>query len=118
MSNYGTNIDNKWQKKWDETELYKFNPENPGEKLYVLEMFSYPSGSQLHAGHWFNYGPVDSWARMKKMQGFNVFQPMGFDAFGLPAENFAIKTGIHPKDSTVKNIANYGKTIKSNGCYV
>lgn len=115
MSNYGTTIDTKWQNKWDETELYKFNPENPGEKLYVLEMFSYPSGSQLHAGHWFNYGPVDSWARMKKMQGFNVFQPMGFDAFGLPAENFAIKTGIHPKDSTVKNIANMEKQLRAMG---
>lgn len=115
MSNYGTAIDKKWQNKWDETELYKFNPENPGEKLYVLEMFSYPSGSQLHAGHWFNYGPVDSWARMKKMQGFNVFQPMGFDAFGLPAENFAIKTGIHPKDSTVKNIATMEDQLKAMG---
>lgn len=115
MSNYGTTIDKKWQNKWDETELYKFNPENPGEKLYVLEMFSYPSGSQLHAGHWFNYGPVDSWARMKKMQGFNVFQPMGFDAFGLPAENFAIKTGIHPKDSTVKNISNMKEQLRAMG---
>ena len=115
MSNYGTTIDRKWQKKWDETELYKFNPDNPGEKLYVLEMFSYPSGSQLHAGHWFNYGPVDSWARMKKMQGFNVFQPMGFDAFGLPAENFAIKTGIHPKDSTVKNIATMEEQLRAMG---
>ncbi|MGL5352224.1 MAG: leucine--tRNA ligase [Clostridium sp.] len=115
MSNYGTAIDKKWQNKWDETELYKFNPENPGEKLYVLEMFSYPSGSQLHAGHWFNYGPVDSWARMKKMQGYNVFQPMGFDAFGLPAENFAIKTGIHPKDSTVKNIATMEDQLKAMG---
>ena len=115
MSNYGTAIDKKWQNKWNETELYKFNPENPGEKLYVLEMFSYPSGSQLHAGHWFNYGPVDSWARMKKMQGFNVFQPMGFDAFGLPAENFAIKTGIHPKDSTVKNIATMEEQLRAMG---
>ena len=66
MGNYGTAIDKKWQKKWEETELYKFDPNNEGEKLYVLEMFSYPSGSQLHAGHWFNYGPVDSWARLKK----------------------------------------------------
>lgn len=115
MSNYGTAIDRKWQNKWDETKLYKFNPDNEGEKLYVLEMFSYPSGSQLHAGHWFNYGPVDSWARMKKMQGFNVFQPMGFDAFGLPAENFAIKTGIHPKDSTVKNIATMEEQLRAIG---
>lgn len=115
MSNYGTNIDAKWQKKWEETELYKFDPNKDGEKLYVLEMFSYPSGSQLHAGHWFNYGPVDSWARFKKMRGYNVFQPMGFDAFGLPAENYAIKTGIHPKDSTIKNIAKMEEQLKAMG---
>jgi len=78
-------------------------------------MFSYPSGSQLHAGHWFNYGPVDSWARFKRMQGYNVFQPMGFDAFGLPAENFAIKTGIHPQDSTIKNIAKMEEQLKAMG---
>ena len=104
MGNYGTAVDKKWQEKWEKEELYKFNPENLDKKLYTLEMFSYPSGSQLHAGHWFNYGPVDTWARLKRMQGYNVFQPMGFDAFGLPAENFAIKTGIHPQDSTYKNI--------------
>ena len=115
MSNYGTAIDKKWQKKWEETELYKFNPNKEGEKLYVLEMFSYPSGSQLHAGHWFNYGPVDSWARLKKMQGYNVFQPMGFDALGLPAENFAIKTGIHPWDSTEKNIKTMEDQLKAMG---
>lgn len=115
MGNYGTNIDEKWQKEWEESELYKFDENNPGEKLYTLEMFSYPSGSKLHAGHWFNYGPVDSWARMKRMQGFNVFQPMGFDAFGLPAENYAIKTGIHPKDSTLKNIETMEKQLKAMG---
>ena len=115
MGNYNTTIDKKWQDKWAETELYKFDPNSDKEKLYVLEMFSYPSGSQLHAGHWFNYGPVDSWARLKRMQGYNVFQPMGFDAFGLPAENFAIKTGIHPKDSTFTNIANMEKQLKAMG---
>ena len=83
MAKYNTTIDEKWQQKWEETNLYKFDENKIDKKLYVLEMFSYPSGSQLHAGHWFNYGPVDSWARMKKMQGYNVFQPMGFDAFGL-----------------------------------
>lgn len=115
MGNYGTNIDEKWQNKWEESGIYKFDENNPGEKLYTLEMFSYPSGSKLHAGHWFNYGPVDSWARMKRMQGFNVFQPMGFDAFGLPAENYAIKTGIHPKDSTLKNIETMEKQLKAMG---
>ena len=115
MANYGTSIDKKWQDKWEETNLYKFDPNKEGEKLYVLEMFSYPSGSQLHAGHWFNYGPVDTWARLKRMQGYNVFQPMGFDAFGLPAENFAIKTGIHPQDSTYKNIKTMEEQLKAMG---
>lgn len=115
MGNYSTSIDKKWQNKWEETGLYKFDPNSDKEKLYVLEMFSYPSGSQLHAGHWFNYGPVDSWARLKKMQGYNVFQPMGFDAFGLPAENFAIKTGIHPKDSTFNNIKTMEAQLKAMG---
>ncbi|WP_415335095.1 leucine--tRNA ligase [Clostridium perfringens] len=115
MGNYSTAIDKKWQDKWAESGLYKFDPNKEGEKLYVLEMFSYPSGSQLHAGHWFNYGPVDSWTRFKRMQGYNVFQPMGFDAFGLPAENFAIKTGIHPQDSTIKNIAKMEEQLKAMG---
>ncbi|SDI02553.1 leucine--tRNA ligase [Proteiniclasticum ruminis] len=115
MANYGKHTDLKWQKKWEDSGVFRFveNPEK--EKLYVLEMFSYPSGSKLHAGHWFNYGPTDSWARMKKMQGYNVFQPMGFDAFGLPAENFAIKTGIHPMDSTLKNIETMEKQLKEMG---
>lgn len=115
MGNYNTKIDEKWQKIWEETGAHKFQEDDIRKKLYVLEMFSYPSGSKLHAGHWFNYGPVDSWARMKKMQGFNVFQPMGFDAFGLPAENFAIKTGIHPMDSTYKNIETMEKQLKAMG---
>lgn len=115
MGFYSTKIDKKWQNKWESTKLNKFDDSNLEKKLYVLEMFSYPSGSKLHAGHWFNYGPTDSWARMKKMQGFNVFQPMGFDAFGLPAENYAIKTGIHPKDSTLKNIETMEEQLKAMG---
>ncbi len=97
-------IESKWQKKWAETGLYKFNRDAVDKKYYCLEMFSYPSGAKLHAGHWYNYGPADTFARFKRMQGYEVFQPMGFDAFGLPAENYAIKTGIHPEESTVKNI--------------
>lgn len=94
----------KAKEKWNMSNLADFDPNNMGKKLYVMDMFSYPSGANLHTGHWYNFGLVDSWARFKKMQGFNVFQPMGFDAFGLPAENYAIKTGTHPKDSTMKNI--------------
>lgn len=115
MSNYSTATDKKWQEIWEKNDLYKFDTTKLDKKLYTLEMFSYPSGAQLHAGHWFNYAPVDSWARFKRMNGYNVFQPMGFDAFGLPAENYAIKTGIHPKDSTYKNIATMEKQLKSMG---
>ncbi len=115
MAIYGKHTDQKWQKTWEDSGVFKFKENKDKEKLYVLEMFSYPSGSKLHAGHWFNYGPTDSWARMKKMQGYNVFQPMGFDAFGLPAENFAIKTGIHPMDSTLKNIETMEVQLKAMG---
>lgn len=101
---YSIEIDRKWQKIWEDKKLYQFHKENMDRKLYCLEMFSYPSAANLHVGHWYNFGLSDSWARMKRMQGYEVFQPMGFDSFGLPAENYAIKTGIHPKDSTMKNI--------------
>jgi len=112
---YSTEIERKWQKKWEETKLYKFDRENLDKKLYCLEMFSYPSGANLHVGHWYNFGLTDSWARMKRLQGYNVFHPMGFDAFGLPAENYAIKTGIHPKDSTYRNIRTMEKQLKDMG---
>ena len=108
-------VESKWQKIWAETGLYKFNRDRVDKKWYVLEMFSYPSGAKLHAGHWYNYGPADTYARFKKMQGYEVFQPMGFDAFGLPAENYAIKTGIHPQDSTMKNIATMEEQLKKIG---
>ena len=78
-------------------------------------MFIYPSGAKLHCGHWYNYGPTDSWARYKKLKGYNVFEPMGYDAFGLPAENYAIKTGIHPYDSTMQNIKDIREQLKKMG---
>lgn len=112
---YSPIIDKKWQKRWQESNLAAFNKENIDNKLYVLEMFSYPSGANLHVGHWYNYSQADIYARLKKMQGYEVFQPMGFDSFGLPAENFAIKTGIHPKDSTEKNIETMTKQLKALG---
>lgn len=112
---YNKEIDRKWQKKWEETKLYKFNRDRLDKKLYCLEMFSYPSGANLHVGHWYNFGPTDSWARFKRLQGYEVFQPMGFDAFGLPAENYAIKTGIHPQDSTMKNIETMEKQLREMG---
>lgn len=98
-------IEKKWDKIWKDTKLYAFDKNRTDKKFYMLEMFSYPSGAKLHLGHWYNFGMSDSYARFKKMTGYNVFEPMGFDAFGLPAENYAIKTGIHPKDSTEKNIS-------------
>ena len=112
---YSKNIDAKWQEKWKEKNIAKFNKTNVDKKYYCLEMFSYPSGAKLHVGHWYNYGPVDTFARYKKMKGYEVFQPMGFDAFGLPAENYAIKTGIHPYDSTMKNIATMEKQLTEMG---
>ncbi len=108
-------VEKKWRERWEKEKLGVFNPKNTDKKYYCLEMFSYPSSSKLHLGHWYNYGPTDSFVRYKKMKGYEVFQPMGFDAFGLPAENYAIKTGIHPKDSTEQNIANMEKTLSDMG---
>lgn len=112
---YSKEIEEKWQKRWEETGLYKFKKQNVDKKQYIMEMFSYPSGAKLHVGHWYNYGPSDTYARYKRLQGFEVFQPQGFDAFGLPAENYAIKTGIHPMDSTLKNIATMEEQLKRMG---
>ena len=108
-------IEEKWQNKWEEDKLYDFKDDDNKEKLYCLEMFSYPSGAKLHLGHWYNFGVADTWARFKQMKGYNVFEPMGFDAFGLPAENYAIKTGIHPRISTEKNIETMEAQLRKMG---
>ncbi len=108
-------IEKKWQVKWEKSKINNFDKKNIDKKYYCLEMFSYPSAAKLHVGHWYNYGPTDSFARYKKMKGFEIFQPMGFDAFGLPAENYAIKTGIHPQDSTIKNIETMENTLRDMG---
>ena len=97
-------IDRKWQKVWKEDELYKTDLSDHKKKYYNLVMFPYPSGDKLHVGHCYNNGPADTHGRYMRMLGYNVFEPMGFDSFGLPAENYAIKTGVHPKISTEKNI--------------
>ena len=109
-------IEQKWQKTWAEKEVYKTDLSKVEKKLYHLNMFIYPSGAKAHIGHWYHYGPSDSWARYKKLKGFNVFEPMGYDAFGLPAENYAIKTGIHPYDSTIRNINAIREQLKKMGC--
>ena len=111
-----TEIETKWQSFWEEHNVAKTDISNDGNKLYCLVMFIYPSGAKLHIGHWYNYGPTDSWARYQKLKGKNVFEPMGYDAFGLPAENYAIKTGIHPYNSTIANIGEIREQLKRMGC--
>jgi len=106
----------KWQKNWKESKVYEIDIDNPKkEKFYNLVMFPYPSGNKLHIGHWFNYGGTDIYGRYKKLQGYDVFQPMGFDSFGLPAENYAIKTGTPPAKSTAANIEKMIEQIGSIG---
>ena len=111
-----TEIESKWQEYWEEKQVYRTDFSQTDKKLYHLNMFIYPSGAKLHTGHWYHYGPSDSWARYKRLNGFNVFEPMGYDAFGLPAENYAIQTGIHPQDSTLKNIKDIKEQLKHIGC--
>ncbi|MFA5080744.1 MAG: leucine--tRNA ligase [Candidatus Paceibacterota bacterium] len=108
-------IEQKWQKYWEKNKINKTNDFSSKEKYYCLDMFPYPSGVGLHVGHFKGYVATDIVARTKRMQGFEVLHPMGWDAFGLPAENFAIKTGIHPEITTEKNIANIKQQMKIAG---
>lgn len=108
-------IEKKWQRKWEENKVFEVKEDNAKPKYYVLEMFPYPSGDGLHMGHALNFVIGDVFARFKIMQGFNVLHPMGFDALGLPAENAAIKVGVHPQDYTSKAITHYIKQQKSLG---
>lgn len=104
-------IEDKWKRKWQEEHTFKVENEDSKPKYYVLDMFPYPSGAGLHVGHPLGYIASDIVARQKKMKGFNVLHPMGFDAFGLPAEQYAIQTGIHPAVSTQENIDRYRKQL-------
>ena len=108
-------IETKWQKFWLDKQVDKTDLSKTDNKLYCLVMLPYPSAAKMHIGHWYNYGPTDSWARFKKLKGFNVFEPLGYDAFGLPAENAAIKTGVHPQDSTLKNISDIREMVLKMG---
>ena len=131
-------IEPKWQKIWDEQQAFRaFNPgeEIPANhpfaqrhklsgkvsaaqlppKFYILDMFPYPSGAGLHVGHPEGYTATDILARYKRAQGFNVLHPMGWDAFGLPAEQYAVKTGRHPRQTTEENIATFKRQIQSLG---
>lgn len=108
-------IEPKWQNYWDENETFKSEKDDSKSKYYILDMFPYPSGSGLHVGHPEGYTATDIMARYKRTKGFNVLHPMGWDSFGLPAENHAIKTGIHPNITTQENIKTFKRQLKSLG---
>lgn len=108
-------IEKKWQDKWKEETLHQVEENSEKENYYVLDMFPYPSGDGLHMGHTESYTASDIIYRFKKMQGYNVLHPQGFDSFGLPAENYAIKTGVHPKETTKVNTDNYLEQMRMLG---
>ncbi len=108
-------IDSKWQKKWEDSQCFKSQQNSTKPKYYALDMFPYPSGSGLHMGHLASYTPTDIVARFKRTKGFNVLHPMGYDAFGLPAEQYAIQTGIHPALTTQQAIVSFRKLLQSFG---
>ena len=107
-------IDSKWQARWEQDGLHKVLDNDPRPKWYEMTMYPYPSGD-LHIGHWYAMAPADAHARFRRMQGYNVLHPIGFDAFGLPAENAAISRGIHPQEWTLSNIENMRRQLRSIG---
>ena len=108
-------IESKWQEYWDENNTFKAIEDADKEKFYILDMFPYPSGSGLHVGHPLGYTATDIYSRYKRLQGYNVLHPMGWDAFGLPAEQYALKTGTHPRKTTEMNIDRYRQQLKMLG---
>ena len=111
-------IEQKWQEKWKADKAYKVSNSSPKPKYYVLDMFPYPSGAGLHVGHPLGYIASDIYSRYKRLKGFNVLHPMGFDSFGLPAEQYAIETGQHPAETTKNNIATFKAQLDKIGfCY-
>lgn len=116
MTDYRPNlIESKWQRFWDDDQTFRVEAEPGKPKYYVLDMFPYPSGSGLHVGHVVGYTSTDIVARFKRARGFNVLHPMGWDAFGLPAEQYAIQTGTHPSVKTAENIATFKRQLKALG---
>ena len=105
-------VEKKWQKSWQESPVGMSKPTGSGKKYYCLDMFPYPSGSGLHVGHWRGYVLSDVYTRIKWLEGYNILHPMGWDAFGLPAENDAIKKGIQPTVSTAANIAVFKRQLQ------
>jgi len=108
-------IEQKWQRIWEDRELFKAIPDRSKPKYYILDMFPYPSGAGLHVGHVTGYTATDILARYKRQKGFNVLHPIGWDSFGLPAEQYAIRTGTHPAMTTEQNISTYRRQLKSLG---
>lgn len=108
-------IEKKWQKEWTDTKAYQVNNNSAKPKYYVLDMFPYPSGAGLHVGHPLGYIASDIVSRFKRLKGFNVLHPMGYDAFGLPAEQYALEHGVHPAKSTAQNIDNFRKQLDNIG---
>ena len=108
-------IEKKWQEYWEKENIFAASLDKSKPKYYVLDMFPYPSGAGLHVGHPEKYTATDIVSRFKIMQGFNVLHPMGWDAFGLPAERYAMKTGIHPAETTEQNINNFRRQLKALG---
>ena len=104
-------IEKRWQEYWQENKCFKANDQRELEKFYVLDMFPYPSGAGLHVGHPLGYIASDIVSRYKRHKGFNVLHPMGYDSFGLPAEQYAIQTGQHPRITTKENIATYRRQL-------
>ncbi|HET8963087.1 MAG TPA: class I tRNA ligase family protein, partial [Chitinophagales bacterium] len=113
-----SHIESKWKQQWAADALYKVSEDFSKPKYYVLDMFPYPSGAGLHVGHPLGYVATDIFSRYKRLNGFNVLHTMGFDAFGLPAEQYAIETGTHPAITTKKNIEYYREQLNKIGfCY-
>ncbi len=118
MDNNYREIEEKWQNVWKKNNVYKVENDSAKKKFYVLDMFPYPSGAGLHVGHPLGYIASDIYSRYKRLKGFNVLHPMGFDSFGLPAEQYALETGCHPADTTEKNISVFKSQLEKIGfCY-
>ncbi len=108
-------IEKKWQQQWKDAEVYKVSNTSDKPKFYVLDMFPYPSGAGLHVGHPLGYIASDIYARYKRLKGFNVLHPMGYDSFGLPAEQYALETGQHPAVTTENNIKTFRQQLDNIG---
>ncbi|WP_206832112.1 leucine--tRNA ligase [Alicyclobacillus fructus] len=115
MEYHPQQIEQKWKARWREQNAHKADGKSGKPKYYCLDMFPYPSGSGLHVGHWRGYTISDVWSRYKKLHGYEILHPMGWDAFGLPAENYAIQNGIHPRIATEQNIANFKRQLEEIG---